>query len=166
MKTGTMKLGQAGEWKDEGTWLFITHQDGEYLLWSEDEDEEFREDFDIDTKKLVARVKVKRFQNAARNAYATKASRRYTQRGRVPPPKAMEKILRDSVAHEVLEDWEGIIQEDGSASKYSPEAGKKAFEDDDMFFQVIITAAHNREYHRAVAIQKDVEALGEASGGA
>ena len=161
-----MKLGQAGEWKDEGIWLFITHQDGEYLLWSEDEDEEFREDFEIDPGKPVARVKVKRFQNAARNAYAQKASRRYTSRGRTPPPKALEKIIRESVAHEVLEDWEGIVQEDGSVSKYSPEVGKKAFEDDDMFYQVIFVAANNRDYHRAVAIQKDVKALGEASGGA
>ncbi len=166
MKIGTMKLGQAGEWKEEGTWLFITHQDEEYLLWGEDEDEEFREMFDIEREKPVARVKVKRFQTAARSAYAQKASRRYIQRGRTPPPKAMEKILRDSVAHEVLEDWEGIVQDDGSAIEYSPEVGMKAFEDDEMFFQVILTAAHNRDYHRTAAIEKDVEALGEASGGA
>lgn len=165
MKAKAMKLGQTGGWKEEGTWLFITHQDGEYLLWSEEEDEEFREMFEIDPKQMVARVKVNRFTTPARNAYTQKVLRRYTQRGNTPPPQVVEKAIRDSVAHTVLEDWEGLALEDGSIVKYSPEVGAKVFKDDDMFYQAIVAVANQNDYHRAKAIQQDADALGEASGG-
>jgi len=161
MKTEALKLGQAGDWKSEGVWFFITFRDGRYLVWSEAEDGEFREMFEVDPKAPLPMIKVRRFQTAARDAFVRKASRKYARFGKIPQ-EAVEKIIRDSVAREVLEDWQNIAQKDGTVAEYSPEAGNRAFMDDPTFYEAVVAVAHDEDYHRAASLKEDAEALGEA----
>jgi hypothetical protein len=161
MTDNMLKLGQAGDRVGEGVWLFITFRNGQYLTWSEAEDEEFRELMEIDPEKILPQIKINRFNHPNRSAYVRKALQKYRRVGNIPP-ELEQKIIRESVAHATLEDWKHIAQKDGTIADYSPEQGMQAFKEDPDFYEAVVQAGLNEEYHRATSLAEDAESLGEA----
>jgi len=156
-----LKLGQAGERSGEGIWLYIVFRNGQYLTWSGAEDSEFRELMEIETDRRLPRIKIKRFHHPSRNGYVRKALQKYRRVGNIPP-ELEQKIIRESVANCTLEDWELIAMKDGTMEAYSPEAGMAAFKEDPDFYEAVVSAGLNEEYHRAISLKEDGEALGES----
>ena len=162
MKANGMRLGQEGERTDEGAWLFITFRDGKYITWSEDDDEEIRDLLSIAPKQKMPRIKVKRWDIPQRLAFVKKGLVKYRKIGNEIPQEAQEKVIRESAAEVILADWELIAMKDGTMEAYTPEVGNRAFKESPGFYDAVVEAALNSEYHRAKTIQEDAEILGEA----
>lgn len=162
---GIMKLGQTAQRSAEPVWLFITHTHGQYVVWSEAENEEFREILEIDAKKTLPQIFVARFNNPERAEFVRKGLRKYAKIGGDIPEAFREKVVRESVAHHVLKDWRHIALPDGTVEDYTPENGDVALKGDPDFFDAVVGAAMREEYHRTAAIKEDSELLGKSSGG-
>lgn len=160
-----LRLGQAGDWAEDGVWLYVIHHNGRYVTWTLADDDEFRDLLEIDPERPLPRIKVGRWHSPNRNAYVRKALQKYRKVGGEIPPEAEQKILKESVAQCVLMDWESIALQDGTISAYTEEVGLKAFKQDPEFYDAVVTAALNEANHRVAAIKVDGEALGEASSG-
>lgn len=158
---GALKLGQAGDRKSEGTWLYIVFRNNQYLTWSEAENEEFRSLMEIDPDAKLPQIKVRRFHDPARSAFARKALQKYRRVGNIPP-EVEQKIVRESVAHAVLEDWDLIALKDGTVDKYTPELGIQAFKEDEDFYDAVVSAGLNEDHHRATSLKEDADVLGKA----
>lgn len=156
-----LRLGQAGKRVGEAVWLFIVFRDGQYLTWSEVENAEFRELMEIDPELTLPQIRIKRFHHPDRNAFVRKALQKYRRVGKLPP-EVEQKVVRESVAYETLVDWRHIAFMDGTIEDYTPEAGTNAFKEDPDFYETVVSAGLNEEYHRATSLQENVDLLGEA----
>ena len=162
---GILKLGQTGALVGEPVWLYLTSLHGQYVVWSEADNEEYRQVLEISPEKGLPQVFVARFNNPARAEFVRKGLRKYAKIGGDIPEAFREKVVRESVATHVLKDWRAIALPDGTTGDYTPEIGDKAFKQDPDFFDAIIGAAMREEFHRAVGVKADGELLGESSDG-
>ena len=80
------------------------------------------------------------------------------------PPEIEDKMLRESFANTLLEDWEGI-EVDGFNGSYSPDAGVRAMADDPAFEALIVEISLALAEDRRDALAEDAETLGNGSGG-
>jgi|GEM_PF-6043136 len=160
---GAMRLGQGPARTEEPARLTITHRNGQYVYWAEDEDEEFREILEIASDTVLPWIQVTRLNTPSRNEYVRKHLRKYAKVGATNvPPEIREKVVRDSVAHCTLQDWGHIALPSGEIVEYSPEAGVEAFKADPDFYEAVMGAAANEDYHREKGLKEEAEALGEA----
>ena len=161
MKADGLRLGQEGERSDEGAWLFIAFNDGKYVTWSEEDDGDIREILTIAPKQKLPRIRVRRWDIPQRMAFVKKGLAKYRKVGNDIPQEAQEKVILESAATVILVDWELIAMKDGKMHAYTPEVGKKAFKESPGFYDAVVEAALNSEYHRAKLVQEDAESLGE-----
>ena len=159
---GVLKLGQSAALVGEPIWLFLTSHASQYVVWSEADDEEYRQVLEIAPEKGLPQVLVARFNNPARAEFVRKGLRKYAKIGGDIPEAFREKVVRESVATHVLKDWRAIALPDGTTGDYTPELGDKAFKQDPDFFDAIIGAAMREEFHRAKAVKEDAELLGKS----
>ena len=160
MSNDMLKLGQAGERAGQAVWLFIIFRNGQYLTWSEAEDDEFRELMEIDPEKTLPMIQINRFNHPSRNSFVRKALQKYRRVGNIPP-ELEQKIIRESVANCTLGDWKHIAHKDGSIEEYSPDQGTQAFKEDPDFYEAVVQAGLNEDYHRATNLNEEAGVLGE-----
>lgn len=157
-----LRLGQGGSRTGKPVWLTITFRNGQYVTWAEQDEEEYREIFEIPADEVLPRICVNRLNTTARAEYVRKHLRKYSKVGKTVPPEIRERVVRDSIAHEMLVDWENIAVDDGEPTAYSPDMGIEAFKKDEDFYEAVLAAGMDEEYHRSEAVKQDADVLGEA----
>ena len=64
--TAPLQLGQIARQTDEPIWLFVQLIDGRYVLWTEADDEEYRDMLRIDQDDELAAIRIRRWGNSDR----------------------------------------------------------------------------------------------------
>lgn len=108
------------------------------------------------------RVKIARAggSNAAFEALVERKTRSYRRAGvslDSLPPNVQKAISREAYAEAIVLDWEGPSTKDGQPIKYTPEAGKEAFERYPDFFTFVVSMATDASNFRAAALENEAK---------